>query len=64
MQQKGFATSEVQISASETPLYRLETIYRRALENLRFCLLNNERTAWEPMQREWQNSAVWMKHKP
>lgn len=34
-QQQGFATSEVQISASETPLYRLETIYRRALENLR-----------------------------
>jgi type II secretory pathway predicted ATPase ExeA len=34
-QQKGFATSEVQVSASETPLYRLETIYRRALENLR-----------------------------
>lgn len=34
-QQKGFATAEVQISASETPLYRLEAIYRRALENLR-----------------------------
>ena len=33
--QKGFATAEVQISASETPLYKLETIYRRALENLR-----------------------------
>jgi hypothetical protein len=34
-QQKGFATAEVQISASETPLYKLETIYRRALESLR-----------------------------
>lgn len=33
--QRGFATAEVQISASETPLYKLETIYRRALENLR-----------------------------
>jgi hypothetical protein len=35
-----------------------------ALENLRFCLLNNERAAWEPVQREWQNTAVWMKYKP
>ena len=34
-QQRGFATAEVQISASETPLYKLETVYRRALENLR-----------------------------
>jgi hypothetical protein len=34
-QQKGFATAEVQISASETPLHKLETIYRRALESLR-----------------------------
>lgn len=34
-QQKGFATAEVQISASETPLYKLEAIYRRALESLR-----------------------------
>lgn len=33
--QRGFATAEVQISASETPLHKLETIYRRALENLR-----------------------------
>ncbi|MBI5446426.1 MAG: BREX system ATP-binding protein BrxD [Deltaproteobacteria bacterium] len=30
----GFASSEVQISESETPLYRLETIYRRLVENL------------------------------
>ncbi|AUX42279.1 ATP-binding protein [Sorangium cellulosum] len=34
-QQRGFATAEVQISASETPLHKLETIYRRALESLR-----------------------------
>ena len=34
-QQKGFATAEVQISSTETPLYKLETIYRRALESLR-----------------------------
>ncbi len=32
--QRGFATSEVQISETETPLHRLETIYRRVTENL------------------------------
>lgn len=31
---KGFATSEVQISESETPLHRLETVYRRSIEQL------------------------------
>ncbi|MCC7380506.1 MAG: BREX system ATP-binding protein BrxD [Deltaproteobacteria bacterium] len=31
---KGFATTLVQISESETPLYRMETVYRRAVENL------------------------------
>lgn len=30
----GFAASEVQISESETPLHRLETIYRRLIERL------------------------------
>src|SRR3954471_15845878 len=29
-----FATAEVQISEMETPLHRLETVYRRALERL------------------------------
>src|SRR5436305_1990253 len=29
-----FATAEVQISETETPLHRLETVYRRALERL------------------------------
>src|SRR6478672_1098608 len=28
----GFATAEVQISETETPLHRLETVYRRAME--------------------------------
>jgi hypothetical protein len=32
--QQGFATTLVQISETETPLYRLETIYRRAIEGL------------------------------
>jgi hypothetical protein len=31
---QGFATSELQISETETPLHRLETIYRRLLERL------------------------------
>src|SRR5436305_2696154 len=30
----GLATAEVQISEAETPLHRLETIYRRAMERL------------------------------
>ena len=31
----GFATAEVQVSETETPLHRLETVYRAALERLR-----------------------------
>lgn len=31
---EGFATSEIQISETETPLHRLETVYRRVAENL------------------------------
>lgn len=30
----GFATAEVQISETETPLHRLETVYRRSMERL------------------------------
>lgn len=32
---RGFATAEVQISERETPLHRLETVYRRVTESLR-----------------------------
>ena len=32
---RGFATAEVQISETETPLHRLETVYRRIIESLR-----------------------------
>ena len=32
--QLGFATTEVQISETETPLHRLETVYRRLMERL------------------------------
>ena len=31
---QGFATAEVQISETETPLHRLETVYRRLMERL------------------------------
>src|SRR5260370_31287358 len=31
---KGFATTLVQISESDTPLYRMETVYRRAIAAL------------------------------
>lgn len=31
---RGFATTLVQISDTETPLHRLQTVYRRAIENL------------------------------
>src|SRR5690554_5233645 len=31
---RGFATAEVQISETETPLHRLETVYRRVVESL------------------------------
>ncbi len=31
---KGFVTTEVQISETETPLHRVETVYRRLTENL------------------------------
>ena len=34
-QRMGFATAEVQISENDTPLHRIETVYRRAMENLR-----------------------------
>src|SRR5512138_2400893 len=30
----GFATAEAQISETETPLHRLETVYRRLVERL------------------------------
>ncbi len=32
---QGFATAEVQISETQTPLHRLETVYRRVTESLR-----------------------------
>ncbi|HKS43677.1 MAG TPA: BREX system ATP-binding protein BrxD [Amycolatopsis sp.] len=34
-QKRGFASAEVQINEIDTPLHRLETVYRRAIESLR-----------------------------
>lgn len=39
----GFAVAEVQVSENDTPLHRLETVYRRAMEGLR--------------TREWESGA-------
>jgi hypothetical protein len=38
--QRGFATTEVQISETETPLHRLETVYRRLIERLSTSSVN------------------------
>ncbi|MGE0327305.1 MAG: BREX system ATP-binding protein BrxD [Polyangiaceae bacterium] len=40
-QDQGFATTLVQISEVDTPLYRMETVYRRAVENLQTKELTN-----------------------
>ena len=34
-QRRGFATAEIQVSETETPLHKLETVYRRLTESLR-----------------------------
>lgn len=39
--QEGFATAEVQISETETPLHRLETVYRRIVERLSTATVAN-----------------------
>src|SRR4051794_24611157 len=47
----GFATSEVQISEAETPLHRLETVYRRAMERL--STANAFQGAFRPIVDGW-----------
>ena len=47
----GFATAEVQISETETPLYRLETVYRRLIENL--SRADTERGAFRDVIDGW-----------
>lgn len=47
----GFATSEVQISEGETPLHRMETVYRRIVEGLQTEA--NDRGAFRPIIDQW-----------
>jgi hypothetical protein len=49
--QIGFATAEVQISETETPLHRLETVYRRLMENL--CTVDANRAAFRSVIDGW-----------
>jgi hypothetical protein len=48
---RGFATAEVQISEAETPLHRLETVYRRAMERL--STANAFQGAFRPVIDGW-----------
>ena len=47
----GFATSEVQISETETPLHRLETVYRRLTERL--ATVDTPQGAWQNIIDGW-----------
>src|SRR5947209_15173937 len=47
----GFATAEVQVSEAETPLHRLETVYRRAMERL--STANAFQGAFRPVVDGW-----------
>lgn len=48
---KGFATSEVQVSETETPLHRLETVYRRLMERL--ATSDTPQGAWRNVVDGW-----------
>ncbi|HLS32331.1 MAG TPA: BREX system ATP-binding domain-containing protein, partial [Brevibacterium sp.] len=48
---RGFATAEVQISETETPLHRLETVYRRITESLRTA--SAAPSAFRPVLDSW-----------
>ena len=47
----GFATAEVQISETETPLHRLETVYRRLMERL--STSDTPQAAWRNIVDGW-----------
>lgn len=49
--ERGFAVAEVQISELETPLHRLETVYRRACEELRTSAVS--RQAFRAVLDDW-----------
>lgn len=50
-QKRGFASAEVQINEIDTPLHRLETVYRRAIESLRTDTLTP--SALRPILDSW-----------
>jgi len=50
-QHRGFVTAEVQISETDTPLHRLETVYRRAMESLSTDRWH--RTAFRSLVESW-----------
>ena len=61
----GITEGRTALTAYEVRLHQEAKFHTElALGNLRFCLLNNERAVWEPVEREWQNTAVWMTRKP
>lgn len=47
----GFATTEVQVSVNDTPLYKLETVYRRLMERLETPA--NRPSALQPIVDGW-----------
>lgn len=47
----GFASAVVQINASDTPLHKMETVYRRAIENLR--TQDAAENAFSPLIEGW-----------
>jgi hypothetical protein len=48
---RGFAVAEVQVSETETPLHRLETVYRRLIERLRTS--DTPGGAWRSIVEGW-----------
>lgn len=48
---RGFAVAEVQVSETETPLHRLETVYRRLIERLRTS--DTPSGAWRSIVDGW-----------
>ena len=55
---RGFAAAEVQISETETPLHRLETVYRRLVEHLSTDSFSPARCArfWMAGSSRWKRT--------
>ena len=56
--QAGFATAEVQVSEAETPLHRLETVYRRLMERLSTADTprGHSATSWTAGSTAWRKT--------